>query len=352
MKGIGLVFAGGGGKGSYEIGVWKYLHEVGLDQYVRAVSGTSVGALNAALFVGSNYDIAEDLWKRISNDKILSPKKISIDDIMEYISVIALNFSGPIGQVLNKSGLNLKSGASVGINFLSPYILRWVTSDYFFSRDGLVDLIKEGIIFSQLQNNHIPCFVTCVKCSSLSVERFDLRNYSNQKIVNLLLATSAIPIVFPNEEFEGNKYCDGGVPFIGDNVPIQPIYDMGIEHIIVIYLDQDTIIDREKYINSKIIEIMPSVDLGNALNGVLDFTPDGAKKRIIQGYDDAKRILQPMINMLIMGTVNKAILRKAQENMQKFEQKKEALKKVEQQIKSEMDNDGFDLLYIDLMKGK
>lgn len=31
MKGIGLVFAGGGGKGSYEIGVWKYLHEIGID---------------------------------------------------------------------------------------------------------------------------------------------------------------------------------------------------------------------------------------------------------------------------------------------------------------------------------
>ena len=48
MKGIGLVFAAGGGKGSYEIGVWKYLHEIGLDQYVRAVSGTSVEALNAS----------------------------------------------------------------------------------------------------------------------------------------------------------------------------------------------------------------------------------------------------------------------------------------------------------------
>ena len=27
---FGIAFSGGGGKGAYEIGVWKYLHEEGL----------------------------------------------------------------------------------------------------------------------------------------------------------------------------------------------------------------------------------------------------------------------------------------------------------------------------------
>jgi len=47
---IGLAFVGGGGKGAYQIGVWKALCETGLDKQVQAVSGTSVGALNAAMF--------------------------------------------------------------------------------------------------------------------------------------------------------------------------------------------------------------------------------------------------------------------------------------------------------------
>jgi NTE family protein len=56
MKGkIGLVFSGGGGKGAYEIGVWKAFKEYGIDKYVCAVSGTSVGALNAALFATTPY---------------------------------------------------------------------------------------------------------------------------------------------------------------------------------------------------------------------------------------------------------------------------------------------------------
>jgi predicted patatin/cPLA2 family phospholipase len=45
---IGLVLAGGGGKGAYEGGVLLALYDAGLHQY-EAIAGTSVGALNAAL---------------------------------------------------------------------------------------------------------------------------------------------------------------------------------------------------------------------------------------------------------------------------------------------------------------
>ncbi len=40
MKNIGLVFSGGGGKGAYEVGVWKALREFGVDKYINVVSGT------------------------------------------------------------------------------------------------------------------------------------------------------------------------------------------------------------------------------------------------------------------------------------------------------------------------
>lgn len=32
----GIVFSGGGGKGAYQIGVWKYLHEIGIDKKFMA----------------------------------------------------------------------------------------------------------------------------------------------------------------------------------------------------------------------------------------------------------------------------------------------------------------------------
>ena len=55
---LGLVLSGGGAKGAYEVGVWQAMEEMGLAGDVAAISGTSVGAINAALFA-TRPDAAE-----------------------------------------------------------------------------------------------------------------------------------------------------------------------------------------------------------------------------------------------------------------------------------------------------
>ena len=61
-KGTGLVLAGGGGKGIYQVGVLKSLAEAGVLDDIKAVSGTSIGGVNAVLFseglVGNGLDFA------------------------------------------------------------------------------------------------------------------------------------------------------------------------------------------------------------------------------------------------------------------------------------------------------
>lgn len=61
---VGLVLSGGGGKGAYEIGCWRALCESGVR--IGAVSGTSVGALNAALVAQGDLDEARELWSQIT----------------------------------------------------------------------------------------------------------------------------------------------------------------------------------------------------------------------------------------------------------------------------------------------
>ena len=58
MDAIGLVFAGGGGKGAYQIGVWRAVRELQLEQHIAVAAGTSVGALNAALFLKGDLAFA------------------------------------------------------------------------------------------------------------------------------------------------------------------------------------------------------------------------------------------------------------------------------------------------------
>ena len=71
MNAIGLVFAGGGGKGAYQIGVWRAVRELQLEQYIAVVAGTSVGALNAALFLKGDLALAEQLWGSLSTAELL-----------------------------------------------------------------------------------------------------------------------------------------------------------------------------------------------------------------------------------------------------------------------------------------
>ncbi len=346
MKGIGLVFAGGGGKGSYEIGVWKYLHEIGLDQYVRAVSGTSVGALNAALFVGSSYEIAEALWLNISQEKILTPKEVSLEDIMKWFVVNGVNFSALFTMGASK----VVSGSILGAEKIAQGMITKMKGDHMFSREGIVDMISDGLNCNKLRTSEIPCFVTCVRCPEFVVERFKLEEYSDEEITKLLLASSAIPIIFPKEEFRGNKYCDGGIPIVGDNVPVEPVYNTGVENIIVVHLSQDTLVNKEQFPNSKIIEIVPREDLGNALSGTLDFSPEGASSRMRLGYEDAKRMMQPMIDMIMMTVANQRMLKVAQQKNIEFEKKRQALLNEEKEIKERMASDGFDEVFEELAK--
>ena len=66
---LGIALAGGGSKGSYEIGVWKALRELGMCYDI--VTGTSIGAVNGALMVMGDYDRAENLWNTITAQDIM-----------------------------------------------------------------------------------------------------------------------------------------------------------------------------------------------------------------------------------------------------------------------------------------
>ena len=115
----GLVLAGGGGKGGYEIGVWKALRE-SKTLSIGAVSGTSVGALNAALYMTGDYDMAENIWLNITPDKILSPKQISAEDYITSVllSMLSPYFTGPLSTVIYAGARGVGNLAGAGATAL------------------------------------------------------------------------------------------------------------------------------------------------------------------------------------------------------------------------------------------
>ena len=65
-----LVLSGGGAKGSYQIGVWKALRQLGIK--FDLVTGTSSGAINGALIVQGSYFKALSIWNKLNFNNIFN----------------------------------------------------------------------------------------------------------------------------------------------------------------------------------------------------------------------------------------------------------------------------------------
>lgn len=281
---FGLVFSGGGGKGAWQLGVWKALDEAGIRG--TAVSGTSVGALNAALYAQGNYQQAIDAWMSISTQKLLWPNSEEI--IKKAIEKKLI----PFAKYLPENWPLV--GKTIGV----------------FSQDGLKYFLET---FLQVENkaNFLPTFVTCHNKSNGCVEYFNIfpdSQYDDQTIRKILLASAAIPLVFDNVEIDGKYYSDGGFDilfFLSDetiqsdqynNSPIEPLVEnadkFNLETIILLALNRDELAKRHHYGFRRILPLLPSQSLGGLTDGCLDFDPEHAKVRIDQGYRDAKKWLE------------------------------------------------------------
>lgn len=243
----GLVLNGGGGKGSYQIGVFKALFEHNINDYITAVSGTSSGALNSILFANGDLDVAVNAWQDISPKTFLqvSPEKVDF-----------------------KEGL--------------------------VPRDGLLDIFKRYIDFDVIRMCDKTIYATVtdfgpVDSGSGEARYYRLNYKPENEIKDILLASSALPIIYEPIVINGNICRDGGLT---DNMPIEPLYIEGIRHFIVVGLSENTEINTERYPDAEFLLINPRSNIGDFIDGTLDFTVKGARKRMELGYIDAIRQLE------------------------------------------------------------
>lgn len=265
---IGLVLAGGGAKGAYQIGIWKALRELNIDKHISVVSGTSIGALNAMLFLQGDLKIAEEVWYELSMDKILPTD----------------NFD------LFKKGIMLTIG-SKNIPFIKKYMPR-VLEEGNISKEGILDVINKYLDIEKVKASKIECYATCTEVEELKAKYFRYNDYSIDDIKKIILATSAIPSIYEAEEICGKKYLDGGMV---DNIPVQPVYGAGCDLIIASCLSSVDIINRDSFPNTNIIEIKPMEGDTGVKDGLLDFNNKSIKKRISRGYEETINLLKPII---------------------------------------------------------
>lgn len=266
MEKIGLVFSGGGGKGAYELGVWKALHEFGYDQYITGVAGTSIGGLNSAMFCIRDYMELVKLWDEAKVEKKGMPSVLSSKPVMK------------LDEMFKKIKIE---DLYVGYDNY--------TRHPFLSTKKLRKFIMSQAKLDQLRNSDCECYIACHDYRRKKPIYFHLnRIQDDEMIYKILCATASIPVIFRPIRIGKKLLCDGG---LSDNTPITPLYEAGFTKIIVVLLGQVDVKYQEKYQNAKIYTIMPSENMGNLATGCLNFYTDVIDERIERGYQETKEFL-------------------------------------------------------------
>lgn len=161
----GIVLSGGAVRGIAHLGILQALVERNIR--IDIISGTSAGALAGAFF-SEGFSPAEIL-EIFSKKKLYDLVRISIP----------------------RSGL--------------------------FKVEGLKKLLKKYLKTSNLQDLPIPLVVSTTNFREGKAEYFE-----SGPLIDILMASSNIPILFEMAKINGTPFTDGGVT---DNLPVEPIRD-------------------------------------------------------------------------------------------------------------------------------
>lgn len=181
-----FVFAGGGSLGTVEVGMLQVL----VDRGIRAdfVVGASVGAINGAYFAGR-------------------PDAEGVRELTRIWQGISRGHVFPISLVGGFLGL-----FSARNHLVNPARLR--------------HLIERHFSYRTLEEAELPCHV--VATDVLTGAEVVL---SSGGVVEAVLASTAIPAVFPPILLGGRYLVDGGIT---NNTPISVAVELGAERVIVL----------------------------------------------------------------------------------------------------------------------
>ena len=303
---IGLVLSGGGAKGAYEVGVWQELQAAGLSSNVAVISGTSVGALNAALFA-TRPDAAEQLWLEKMEDVFT----INTNRVGESIQRTLNDISNAV-DVAEKTGENWRGVASFVLASLvrvaDNYVKTVESPEMTF---GYIDSSKFAAALDDALPRAWPAstpvvYATAVEKGGIkSSKTWRLNSESPERRSLMIRASAAFPQAFDAVSIDGKVYVDGGWESKGgNNAPLKPILEHHpeIKTVLIVYLSDARRIDVVRRFENRIaahkfgvtpVEIVPTEDIDGPFRlGMFDASIITARRLIALGRRDARKALE------------------------------------------------------------
>ena len=238
-----LVLAGGGARGSYQVGVWRALTELGWNPQI--ITGTSVGSLNGAMFALDLYETARDMWTSIRSQDVMElPEETrNLTELHQFLR-----------DVVRAGGMDVTPLEEIVERVLDEDALRASPI-----RFGLVTVEKRGLKPRELPLEEIP----------------------KGKVKDYLLASAACFPALRAKQIDGVQFLDGGYR---DNMPTGLAQKMGAEELVCVDLEGvgSTLPNRTGLPTTMVRSYW---ELGD----ILHFDPDTARRNIELGYYDTLR---------------------------------------------------------------
>lgn len=229
---IGLVFSGGFAKGAYEIGFCKAIMEYIKMDNIKAVSGASIGAINAYGFINNKFEYLCKVWKSL---EFRSAKEF------------------------------------------------FVKSD---KRKVIYDYITD-MQLDEIKKSEAACYINYIKVPNITLCYKNVNNESSEIQNDFLKASISVPGLYNPILVKEDYYVDGA--FL-DNTPISPLANENLDLIFVLRFDHASEEYNDLNTNAAIIEIVFEDD--KKLKDYFYFNSSLTNKLIEQGYKKSKDILE------------------------------------------------------------
>lgn len=263
---VGLVLAGGGMRGAYEVGVLQGLVEVlgqrvGQQAPFQYVAGTSVGAINSS-FVAANSHLPD----------LGISKLIEAWEGLRFNRHLQVRFGSWLDQFIRGSKPPAEGDPYLGSSLLDPEPLEDLVShtvDWARLHQNVAQERLHGLLIAALE----VVSGRTVIFNEMSPNQFfadskDPRRLARREPIGPahVLASAAIPMLFPARRVGRDFYCDGGLRF---NTPIAPVIRSGARRVVVVSTGRPSAVAATR--GAMKIEYYPTAGflLGKVMNALL-----------------------------------------------------------------------------------
>jgi len=231
---VGLVLPGGGARGAYQIGVLKGITEILADRAINpfsVISGTSVGAINASVIASKAdsfvdaVDLLNDIWGTFQTNRVyktdnLTMFKSSLHWLVTLVSGGAL-VKNP-KSLLNNSPLRTLLMENINLDHIRSNIDEGNLEAFAITAAGYSS--RKSITFFQSNKKNI------------NWEKFRRQGVESKIGTDHLMATVALPLIFPAVKIDNEFFGDGAMRHA---TPLSPAIRLGAEKLLIITTDNN-----------------------------------------------------------------------------------------------------------------